>query len=791
MFPGFFFTRRALVRFGAVAVAMLLFLIVWLTLSQILHPPAMLPPADANDIVGRYYYYYSGASKGKIALTFDDGPIPTDTLAVADVLADRSVPATFFFLGRNVLAHPEIVREISDRGFLIGNHSYSHEPTVHKSYAHLKRELDSTAYLITTITGTVPHYYRPPFLLGIGTDPTLNPELSIPKDVGWILQAGYTPVGVDIDTYDWAVADPNDVLAALGGAKRGNHILLLHDHKLNAEHLGLMIDTLRAEGYRFVTVDELLTPPSSVRFSHLFGLGATDLETGGEVSKLQWFLYDQGFGSPYDMHGVFTEETASAVLAFQVSRGIVDPAAPDAPGAGRVDAATARVIAATPLAVRVAPATREYSLVPALERAALYAFGSAGELVTVLIIFSVLLVFFRFGTIVPLALLGGVSERGRSKRAGFLGSVTVLIPAWNEAENIDATVQSVARSKYPHLEIIVVDDGSTDGTARIAEETRQKYTDVSIRVLSQENQGKAAALNHGLREASGEVVIVMDGDATFTPSTVGLLAAHFDDPSVGAVSGKVYPVGAPSLLYYLQYLEYLTGQNVDKRALAVLNAVPVVPGPVGAWRKSDVLRVGGFTNETLVEDQDMTLALLSIRKRIVYEPRAIAYTEAPSSVGQFIRQRYRWVFGSYRCFGKYLAILSGARNLHGTYPYARFNTVLALFNILMYGILLPLTYPIVDLFLIYALIANSWEVVILPIALFTLVDTLYALVALSYEKNSLRAVAVIPIARLVYRQLLLYVVLKALIAWVEGSVIGWMKVKKTGEAQRHFATTAN
>src|SRR5262249_43625748 len=144
---------------------------------------------------------------------------------------------------------------------------------------------------------------------------------------------------------------------------------------------------------------------------------------------------------------------------------------------------------------------------------------------------------------------------------------------------IARTVRSILRSDYPALEVVVVDDGSRDGTAREVE--RAFAGDPRVRLLRQPNGGKASALNRAIHDARGEILVGLDADTQIAPDCISLLVAHFADSSVGAVAGNVKVGNRVNLLTRWQALEYITSQNLDRRAYGLLNAIIVCPGAVG------------------------------------------------------------------------------------------------------------------------------------------------------------------------------------------------------------------
>ena len=152
-----------------------------------------------------------------------------------------------------------------------------------------------------------------------------------------------------------------------------------------------------------------------------------------------------------------------------------------------------------------------------------------------------------------------------------------------------------------------------------------------VSVLSKENGGKWAALNYGLAHTDAEVVVTLDADTQFEPDALRWLVRHFADPDVAAVAGAAIVGNQINLITRFQALEYVINQNLDRRALEIVNGITVVPGAIGAWRRSALLAVGGFLPDTLAEDAEATVRLARRDWKVLYEPRAAARTEAPET----------------------------------------------------------------------------------------------------------------------------------------------------------------
>ncbi|HXQ10555.1 MAG TPA: glycosyltransferase [Caulobacteraceae bacterium] len=365
--------------------------------------------------------------------------------------------------------------------------------------------------------------------------------------------------------------------------------------------------------------------------------------------------------------------------------------------------------------------------------------------------------------------------------------VSVLIPCFNEEKVIASSVGHILQSNWARLEVIVCDDGSTDGTA--AEVERRYAGDPRVRLLSFANAGKALALNRGLDQVRGEIVVALDADTLFPPNTIARLARWFVDPRVGAVAGNALVGNRRNLITRWQALEYVTAQNLERRALAALGAVTVVPGAVGAWRRAALEQLGGYPADTLAEDQDLTMEAQRAGWRIEFDPDARAYTEAPETVAGLLKQRFRWSFGTLQCIWKHREATFDPK--HAILGF------IALPQIWLFQIVLATAAPLVDLGVIWALAsaftdrfyhgveAGTDKLVqaLLYWAIFIFVDLSAAALGMALEKRAPWSdTPWIPIQRFGYRQLMYYVVVKAVVTAVRGPRVGWGKLERRATA---------
>jgi cellulose synthase/poly-beta-1,6-N-acetylglucosamine synthase-like glycosyltransferase/peptidoglycan/xylan/chitin deacetylase (PgdA/CDA1 family) len=360
--------------------------------------------------------------------------------------------------------------------------------------------------------------------------------------------------------------------------------------------------------------------------------------------------------------------------------------------------------------------------------------------------------------------------RLRGPHGRYLPDVSVVIPAYNEAAGIAATIRSMAASSYDgRLEIVVVDDGSTDDTAAIVRSLRIPF----VRVITQVNSGKPGALNRGIAEARSEILVLVDGDTIFEPATIERLIAPMRAANVGAVSGNTKVGNRRGFLGGWQHLEYVMGFNLDRRLFDLLGTIPTVPGAIGAFRRAALYAVGGVSADTLAEDTDLTMALCRSRWRVVYAPDAVAWTEAPASLRQLWRQRYRWSYGTMQAMWKHrrAVIERGQSGRFGRFCL----TYLAFFHVL-----LPLIAPVVDVFSIYGLIFLNPVHVALFWLSFVVLQAVAGGYALRLDGEKLRSLWVLPVQQVVYRQLMYMVTIQSVISALLGTRERWRAITRAG-----------
>ncbi len=651
-------------------------------------------------VVQRY-----GAHPGWVALTFDDGPDRRWTPKILDILKTKHAPGSFFVIGKNMSAAPELVAREVDEGHDVGGHSWTHPNIGEVSTAQVDVELSATQRLFETITGRSMRLFRPPYFG--------DAEPSTPAEVAPLLAAqkqGYLTVGLRIDPDDWKKPEPAHIVAAtlarLADRSRPGQIVLLHDsggdRSRTVAALPALIDALRAHGYRLVTVAQLA--------------GMTGAQAMPPTARDSGELLLDRVGFSF-FHGL--NVALKALFITAIGLGVA-----------------------------------------------------------------------RLGFLAGLALLHRARAPGRTPPMpeGAHGRmVSVLIPCFNEAAVIVDSVRRILASDWRALEVMVLDDGSADGTADLAR--RAFADDPRVSVMAFENGGKARALNRGLALVKGEIVVALDADTLFPPDTIPALVRWFDDPRVGAVAGNAIVGNRRNLITRWQALEYVTAQNLERRALAALGAVTVVPGAVGAWRRAVLKALGGYPADTLAEDQDLTLAVQRAGWRVEFDPEARAYTEAPETVAGLLKQRFRWSFGTLQCLWKHRDALFDRKR-----PVLGF---VALPQIWLFQIVLAAVAPLVDLAIVWSLVSGLYSYLFHPVewspddllrpvcywAAFILLDLSAGALGMAMERRAPWGdLGWLPVQRFGYRQLMYHVVLKSLRAAADGARVGWGKLERRATA---------
>jgi cellulose synthase/poly-beta-1,6-N-acetylglucosamine synthase-like glycosyltransferase/peptidoglycan/xylan/chitin deacetylase (PgdA/CDA1 family)/spore germination protein YaaH len=652
---------------------------------------------DANGHVSRvdYQQYPSGwilerhgaKPKGKVLLTFDDGPDPKWTPQILDLLKARNAKAAFFLIGENAQARPDLVRREFFEGHEIGNHTFTHPDLSRVSPLRMEIELNVNERLLEWISGRQPRLFRPPYHSDEALDEAQNAQV-----IARASQMGYLTLGQDIDPEDFAERDPHVIASrALAQADKGS-VILLHDgggdRSATLAALPLILDGLAAKGLSLATPEEM------------------------------------------------TGYTRDQLL----------PPAPRAPASALVSGADSVV----------------FGILGGVARA-------LGPLFAV----AIALLGLRAVILAVLAPLQARRARKRVQQPPPGLTVSVVVPAYNEEAVIARTVESLLAQEPEVLEVVCVDDGSKDRTLAVLHEKFDANS--RVRIFGKANGGKASALNLGFTEARGDVVVALDSDTIFTPETVARLTAPFADQRVGAVAGNAKVGNRVNRLTRWQALEYVTAQNLERRAWDLAGAVPVVPGAVGAWRRQAVLDAGGFHEDTLAEDTDLTLRLIAEGYQVVYADQALAYTEAPETAKSLLKQRFRWTYGVLQACWKHKSRLF--RRSGGVLGWG----ILPAFAV--YQFIVPLIAPVVDILLVVSLVQGRGLATAGYYLLFFALDLLLSAVAVLLEGEDLALLVGLFVQRIAYRQLLWVALIKSLWNALAGFAVGWGKLARTGTVQ--------
>jgi len=656
-----------------------------------------------------------GYKPGMIALTIDDGPAAPYTAEMLDVLKKENVKATFFLVGQNAERYPNLVRRIWNEGHEIGNHSYTHPNLASMPEREARLELTATQRVFQSILHRSTVLFRPPY--NADAEPSSENEVR-PIVLGTSLN--YVNVLELIDPQDWntelrqadgtihhrTAQEMLDSILLQLETEKGSSILLHDaggDRSETVKLIPMLVETLRARGYRFVTISELI--------------GATRDQVNPVVQEKDVFMLASDrivFESIYVIELTLAITFLAAIIL-----------------------GTARVV---------------------------------------------------FVTI--LALIGKFKARHVTYDASYKPAVSVVIAAFNEEKVISRTIRAVLANRYEPLNIIVVDDGSTDDTS--GEVARSFSGQPKVTLMRQENAGKAAALNRGIGAANGEIIIALDADTIFGRGTIANLVRHFKDEKVGAVAGNVKVGNRMNPLTYWQSIEYVTSQNLDRRAYAIMNAVTVVPGAVGAWRREAVVAAGGYSSETMAEDMDLTWRIRREGYRIENEADAVGYTEVPDTFNALFRQRFRWAFGTLQCLWKHRSALG---------RYGWFGRI-GLPSLWLFSVLFQVLSPLMDLEILWTLInitgnwalrgalthdwyllpqaVNSLVVIGFMYAFFFVIELIGSVVAFRLDREDSRVLVWLLWQRFLYRQLMYAVLLKSLTTAIAGMRTGWGKLDRKG-----------
>jgi len=345
----------------------------------------------------------------------------------------------------------------------------------------------------------------------------------------------------------------------------------------------------------------------------------------------------------------------------------------------------------------------------------------------------------------------------------------VLVPAYNEAVGIEAAVRSIDATEWPNLEILVIDDGSTDNCADVAEGLNLDR----VRVIRKPNGSKSSALNLGISEAKHDIIVMVDGDTLLEPDTVPEIVKPLQDPDVGAVAGNPKIGNVTNLLVRLQVSEYLMSSSLERRILAPAGMITTIPGAIGAWRRSALQEAGFVSVETLAEDTDLTVTIARGGWRVAYAGQARAWTEAPNAVSSLFKQRTRWTFGTLQVLWKH------RRALFDRGPGSQLGRV-ALPYMFVSGYLLAALAPLIDLVLLINVLLGNWRLAVASWAMIAVLATSAGLVATRLDGDKIGPALWVPLQQVAFRPLLHLVSLVAIRRAIFGQKQVWGVQQRSG-----------
>lgn len=397
------------------------------------------------------------------------------------------------------------------------------------------------------------------------------------------------------------------------------------------------------------------------------------------------------------------------------------------------------------------------------------------SIIVALVIFLVILLIRYFGILV-LAYLN-LTEYTFKPLDDFHPFVSIIIPAYNEGKVLSATVESLLKLDYENYEIIIVNDGSTDDTKEIAENLLGYRdglsTKVKITLINKPNSGKARSLNAGIKYSKADYVLCMDGDSQLSPDSLRMGIRHFANSNIGAVAGNVKVLNRGNFFTDLQALEYVEGLNMARSAQSYLKLVNIIPGPLGIFRREAIEMIGLYTSDTYAEDADITLRILAAGWKIYYEPKAISYTEAPATLQQLLKQRYRWTRGILQSIRKHRKMLVN--------PTISFGNTFVLWTMFFEALIWPAMNIAANAFFIFAaLVFGFTSLLFFWWAGLALLDLMTAIYCVAAEKEEFRLVGYAIIYRMVF--ILIIDICKAMSTVEEflGIKMRWGKLERTG-----------
>ena len=382
--------------------------------------------------------------------------------------------------------------------------------------------------------------------------------------------------------------------------------------------------------------------------------------------------------------------------------------------------------------------------------ALLFLFWTGASLVTAVFLLGMMFVFLYYWLIVPFAVIQKLGYRVWGRPLDEYPPISLLIPCYNEEGYLGLSLDSIAVAEYPaEIEVIVIDDGSLDGTAQKA-----RSHPLGATVIEKENGGKHSALNAGIEQATHDIIVSIDADSWIAPDALTKLVARLvRNPNAGAVAGNVKIGNRGSFITNLQALEYVVGINTFRRAFDHIGLVSVVPGCLGAFRRDTLEDVKGYSPDTLTEDFDLTIEILK-RGRAVHMSEGVVYTAGPTSWAGLYRQRLRWFRGHVQTLLKHAHVF-------GDTQYGLLQRLIFPYAFLSMS-LFPVLGMVIVLFIPLSVLVGEGRLVAQIGAFFFLLLVLLSSIAVEIDGENRRLIPYAPLAVIGYKQFLDVVLFKAI-----------------------------
>lgn len=395
------------------------------------------------------------------------------------------------------------------------------------------------------------------------------------------------------------------------------------------------------------------------------------------------------------------------------------------------------------------------------------AYSPQNSIIKGVLLWGLTMTFWSTLLFVPLSMYSKLRE-SELPEPGTYPKISILVPAYNEEKVIEKTIQGLIETRYPNKEIVIIDDGSKDTTFQIISKYKHQ-----VKALHKDNGGKASAINFGLAYSTGEIIVVVDADTIIGPDSLTYLARGFSsDENVAAVAGNIKVRNRKNWLTWCQAVEYVAGIQIVRRAFDLFGAISVVPGSLGAFKRSTLEEVGTYHKDTLVEDFDVTLKILKTKLVVAGSTRATAYTEAPETLTSLYKQRKRWYGGNLQVFARHSDTLLNPRFgllQRLVFPYMLFSSLVMPF----------VGFMTIASAIYAALLGNAW-LVLEVFAIFTVLQSLQVLLATRMDNEDPKLVFYGIFLVIGFKQILDFLLISAIFEKLLKKEITWTSAERVG-----------